>query len=184
MGGFSIDGAEEWSKEAVGIDHRQGLASATAPGNPASAAPTKRGEDFQEMTLDDSGILDANAAFYRAFARRDVEAMEAIWARRAAVSCVHPGHRPLLGRDAVLASWQAILNNPAAPQIDCREPQTFATGSATAYVICTELVEGAFLAATNVFVLEDQVWRMVHHQAGQCQPPPQAAEIQARKTLQ
>jgi hypothetical protein len=33
-------------------------------------------------------------------------------------------------------------------------------------VICRELVAGSPLVATNVFVLEDEGWKLVHHQSG------------------
>ncbi len=135
------------------------------------------------MTFDETGVLEANVAFYEAFARRDLQAMAAIWAHRSVVSCVHPGHRPLLGREVVLASWRAILTSPTAPQIDCRGARALAAGTG-AFVICTELVNGVFLAATNVFVREDDAWRIVHHQAGACPPPPEVAEMEVRKTLQ
>ena len=35
-----------------------------------------------------------------------------------------------------------------------------------ALVFCLEVVDSAPVAATNVFVIEDGAWRMVHHHAG------------------
>jgi len=49
--------------------------------------------------------------------------------------------------------------------------------------VCYEVLEGGFLAATNVFVREDGAWRMVHHQAG-ASPPPTAADEDASETMQ
>jgi hypothetical protein len=48
----------------------------------------------------------------------------------------------------------------------------------TAIVTCYEggSDEPAHLAATNVFVLEDEAWRMVHHHAG-----PLARPVQRRR---
>ena len=60
-------------------------------------------------------VLFANEAFYRAFADRDIAAMEEIWASEAPVACIHPGWSPVIGRERVLASWRAILANPASP---------------------------------------------------------------------
>ncbi len=54
-------------------------------------------------------VLFANEAFYRAFADRDIAAMEEIWASEAPVACIHPGWSPVIGRERVLASWRAIL---------------------------------------------------------------------------
>ncbi|MEX2650419.1 MAG: nuclear transport factor 2 family protein [Alphaproteobacteria bacterium] len=115
-------------------------------------------------------VLAANAAFYRAFAAGDFQAMDALWARRAPVACTHPGWRALIGRDAVLASWAAILSAPERPAIVCFAPHAVLLGE-TALVLCYEDV-GAWLAATNVFVREDGAWRMVHHHAGPARDAP------------
>jgi len=108
-------------------------------------------------------LLVANSAFYDAFAAGDAEAMCALWARRHALACIHPGWPALTEREAVLESWQRILASP--PAIRHSDAIAYLLGE-VGFVICTERVERAGLAATNIFVLEDGVWRMVHHQAG------------------
>jgi ketosteroid isomerase-like protein len=90
--------------------------------------------------------------------------MEAIWARRAPVACVHPGWDALDGREEVLRSWRAILESPDAPNIRCTEASARVLGE-VAYVLCHEDLPGGRLVATNVFAREDGAWRMVHHQA-------------------
>ena len=35
-----------------------------------------------------------------------------------------------------------------------------------AYVVCNELLPGAELCATNVFVREAGLWKLIHHHAG------------------
>jgi hypothetical protein len=60
-------------------------------------------------------VLFANEAFYRAFADRDIDALDALWARGEPVLCIHPGWPPILGRASVMASWTRILANPQAP---------------------------------------------------------------------
>jgi ketosteroid isomerase-like protein len=109
-------------------------------------------------------VLAANAAFYDAFAAKNADAMEAVWARRAPLACIHPGWHPLRGRDAVLASWRAILSGPGAPPITCAEPAAQVLGD-VAVVICIERIPSVELVATNVFVREDGEWRLVHHHA-------------------
>ncbi len=117
------------------------------------------------MSPHEIDVLEANSAFYRAFYRRDYDAMEDLWARRAPVACIHPGWNAILGREPVLASWQAILGNDGAPKIKVTEATAHVVGD-SAYVICRELVSDQRLVATNVFVREDGKWRLVHHQAG------------------
>ena len=120
-------------------------------------------------------VLFANEAFYRAFADRDIAAMEEIWASEAPVACIHPGWSPVIGRERVLASWRAILANPASPAISCRRPQAFLHGD-SAFVICYEEIEGAVLIATNLFVREGRSWKMTHHQAGPVATPSEEEE--------
>ena len=115
---------------------------------------------------DSDAVLAANLEFYRAFAARDLEAMDALWAKEAPVACIHPGWPALCDRDAVMGSWQSILSNPAAPGIACYDEQVFLYGDA-ALVICEEELAGGTLIASNLFVREDTAWRMAHHQAGQ-----------------
>jgi ketosteroid isomerase-like protein len=112
-----------------------------------------------------AAILFANEAFYRAFADRDADAMDAVWSRDAPVTCLHPGWGLLAGRDEVVESWKRILSNENAPAVTCRKPEVFLHGE-MAMVVCYEEIEGQFLAATNLFRREGRQWRLVHHQAG------------------
>jgi len=107
-------------------------------------------------------VLAANRAFYDALNAKDLVAMDALWARSVSVACVHPGWNVLAGREQVMASWTAILGNPAQPRVQSGAESAYLFGD-VAYVICRELVSGAPLAATNVFVREGGVWRLAHH---------------------
>jgi len=124
-----------------------------------------------------AAVLFSNDAFYAAFAGRNPEAMQAVWSGREAVTCIHPGWPPLLGRDAVMQSWRRILSNPTTPTVVCHNATARVFGE-TAYVVCHEQVGDSFLVATNVFVLEDRRWRLVHHQAGAA-PAPEPEPSQA-----
>jgi hypothetical protein len=116
-------------------------------------------------TISDSdAVLSANLEFYRAFTTRDAVAMDALWARAAPVTCVHPGWTPVTGRAAVLHSWRNILANPESPRVMCHDDRAFLYGD-LATVICEEELDGGHLIATNIFVREAGHWRMIHHQA-------------------
>jgi ketosteroid isomerase-like protein len=123
---------------------------------------------------DGDAVLAANLEFYRAFTLRDLVAMEALWARDAPVSCIHPGWPPLSGRDAVMESWHGILANPDSPRIACYDERVAVYGDA-ALVLCEEELGGGTLVASNLFVREDGAWKIAHHQAGQlvARPRPQ-----------
>ena len=123
-----------------------------------------------EYTMgDEDQVLAANAEFYRAFAKRDLDAMAALWATRAPIACIHPGWQALHGREAVLASWRNILLGRGAPPITCASAAAHVLGDA-AFVVCIERIPAVELIATNVFVREDGRWRMVHHHASAMAP--------------
>jgi hypothetical protein len=118
-------------------------------------------------------LLRANQAFYDAFAGRDIEAMDELWARGLPVACVHPGWPALYGREEVISSWRSILLGGAAPKVACEQPQAAVYGDA-GFVVCIERIEGEALVATNYFVRQRGVWQMVHHQGG-----PMSAELES-----
>lgn len=113
----------------------------------------------------EQAVLFANERFYHAFAQGNFEEMEALWAVGVAVSCLHPGHPPLFGQKAVLESWQLILQNGGAEGIRCENPTASIYGE-WATVICYESLQGGHLIATNIYLLQQNEWKMIHHQAG------------------
>ena len=119
----------------------------------------------------ETAVLFANEAFYLTFTNRDADAMDDIWSTRDTVTCIHPGWPPLRGRKPVVQSWRDILANPNAPKITCQNARAYVDAN-MAYVLCTEVLAGGQLAATNIFVIEDGTWKLVHHQAG---PMPETA---------
>jgi ketosteroid isomerase-like protein len=116
-------------------------------------------------TSTEGAVLDANRTFYDAFRRGDSNAMEHVWAEEHATACIHPGWAPLIGRQAVMASWRAIFGSPEPPRIEVTDARAVVLGSA-AYVTCVEHLGDANIAATNVFVAERGQWRLVHHHGG------------------
>ncbi len=118
-------------------------------------------------------VLAANEAFYVAFRDKDLDAMDAIWAKKTKVSVIHPGWNTLVGRDEVMSSWHRIIKSGGAPEIHAIQPIILLNGP-TAVVLCYEKTDNSYLAATNVFVQEDGAWRMIHHHAG---PAPTAGQV-------
>lgn len=128
------------------------------------------------MTTDENEVLAANQAFYEAFSRGDYVAVDALWARRAPIACIHPGWDVIRGREEVMASFRSILRAPHPPPIRCLRATATVLGE-VAFVICGESLDDSSLVATNVFVREDGAWRLVHHQAG---PVNARAEARAK----
>src|ERR1043165_4021106 len=103
-------------------------------------------------------VLAANGAFYRAFATRDLPAMEALWATDVAVACIHPGWNALRGRDLVIGSWRSILGSETCPDVVCANATAHVLGD-SAFVVCEEQIAEDVLIATNVFVRERGGWK-------------------------
>jgi len=125
------------------------------------------------VSVDEVEVLAQNRAFYAAFRQRDLDSMDQLWATQAKVACVHPGWQPIRGRAQVMASWRAILGQSSVPQIRCEDASAHVLGD-TAFVLCEEVLGEGRLVATNVFVREEDDWRLVHHQAGPMAPGAQA----------
>ncbi len=148
---------------------------------------------------DTAELLFANEAFYHVFRGRDLAAMEALWARRAPITCVHPGWHAISTREAVMESWDGILSNPEAPKVDCRGARAHLLGElgpgklgpgvlgpgVLGLVLCYEIIGRSVLTATNIFLREDGAWCMVHHHAGPCgTPPAELAEAPPEEPIQ
>lgn len=116
----------------------------------------------------ESELLATNQAFYAAFREHDLGAMQDLWAEECAVACIHPGWPTLHGREEVLASWARIFEAGDGFDVQCVGAVPHFMGDA-AFVTCMEVLDGGQLAATNVFVREAGMWRLVHHQAGPTQ---------------
>jgi hypothetical protein len=123
--------------------------------------------------MDVASLLSANADYYRAFAARDLAAMEGLWAADN-ITCVHPGWPALIGRAPVIASYRDIFRNPAQEPVTARDEKVLLDGE-DGRVFCVEEVGGGLLLAANWFRLIGGAWRLLHHQASPLAPPPPAA---------
>jgi len=110
----------------------------------------------------------ANEQFYKAFNKRDIEAMKRVWENDERITCVHPGWSPLNGFEPILNSWAGIFENSGNMEIRISDVRVLASED-LAWVSCTEklftIAESGVLAsqvfATNLFHLEGDVWKMV-----------------------
>jgi ketosteroid isomerase-like protein len=123
--------------------------------------------------MDEDSLLAANAAYYRAFAERDLAAMERLWADQG-VTCVHPGWPALVGRAPVIGSYRDIFRNPSQGDVRARDEKILIDGEG-GRVFCVEEVGGALLLATNWFRAAVGRWRLIHHQASPLVQPAQRA---------
>ena len=64
-----------------------------------------------------------------------------------------------------MMSWELIFEDSGPHDIKCINERVYLIGE-SAYVTCSEVFPDGQLMATNIFVIEEGQWRMVHHQAG------------------
>jgi len=124
------------------------------------------------MTDSAEEIREANARFYRAFERLDLDEMDAVWAHGEHVRCVHPGWPLLSGWLAVRDSWRGIFDNTEEMRFTISDVTVVASGE-LGWVTCTENilseVRGRIavtaILATNLFERQAEGWRLIHHHA-------------------
>src|SRR5689334_15854404 len=117
-----------------------------------------------------SEVLATNTAFYRAFEKKDIEAMSAVWSQGTGSFCVHPGRNVLRGWKDIRISWEQIFKSTAYIEINTEIIATEVNDN-LAYVVLREnvlqVINGRRLEAqsiaTNVFQLLGSKWYLVHH---------------------
>lgn len=119
---------------------------------------------------------EAEAAFYEALERGDLDAMMNVWAEDEEIICVHPGGARLSGYALVREGWRHIFENGTRFKVQLLAMSTvhapfFAVHSVIQQLsVVGEKHLAAPLAATNVFVRGAQGWRMIAHHASPVPP--------------
>ena len=113
----------------------------------------------------------AEAAFYDAFERRDLDAMARVWDHEAEVSCIHPGGPRLDDIDMILESWRAIFEGGQRLRLE-RAGVAPTTGAGVAVHCLHEVIrfgerfeQQGTVVATNVYRRTERGWKMVIHHA-------------------
>ncbi|MBI2316385.1 MAG: nuclear transport factor 2 family protein, partial [Betaproteobacteria bacterium] len=121
---------------------------------------------------------DAEAAFYEAIERGDIDALMEVWSDDDEILCVHPGGERLTGVEQVRESWAQILRSGRALKVHLAD-QVVVQGMMLSIHSLHEniLVQGesrarAPVVVTNVYQRGTTGWRMVVHHAS---PAPQPA---------
>ena len=128
-------------------------------------------------------VLEANAAFYRAFASLELAQMEQVWLRAPYIKCVHPGWGLLTGWGPVMESWRRIFESTLEMRFTLTDASVEMKGD-LAWVVVTENIDSrhrdgevaAQVQATNVFERRDGHWFVVHHHGSPVFGPPAATE--------
>ncbi len=123
-----------------------------------------------------SSAEEAEAAFYSAFEMGDSQLMDAVLAKQN-VSCIHPGSLPTIGREAVLDSWVQILSNLGEIVFYTEVIHRSMSDDMVVHLVIERIAashqpdaEVSLVLASNVYVREQNGWRLQMHHASL--PPP------------
>jgi ketosteroid isomerase-like protein len=120
---------------------------------------------------------EAEAAFYDAFGKSDLEAMMSVWADDDEIYCIHPAGPRISGVANVRESWRRLFTNGQSLSFQLRarhEVHGMMIAIHSVYEQITVVGEGPArnpMLATNIYLRTDQGWRMVAHHAS---PAPAA----------
>lgn len=136
---------------------------------------------------------DAEAAFYEALERADLDAMMEVWSEDEEVSCIHPGGPRVAGFAQVRETWAQIFKSGQRLQVRLSDAVTVSGMMFAVHSVHENILvrggpgEGgqSVVVATNVYQRTASGWRMlVHH--GSPAPAPvvrRDAPMQAPKML-
>jgi len=125
---------------------------------------------------------DAEAAFYEALTKSDLDGMMSVWADDDDIYCVHPNGARLSGVERVRESWRQIFASGQTLRFQLREQQhvqgmMLSVHSVYEYVTVTgETRPRSPVIATNVYLRTERGWRMVAHHAS---PAPATTSTEA-----
>jgi len=122
---------------------------------------------------------DAEAAFYEALQRADLDAMMEVWSADEEVSCIHPGGARIAGYERVRENWSRIFKSGQRLQVQLSD-QVFVSGRIMSLHSLQENIlvlsgHGAgsrsIVIATNVYLRSAGGWRMLLHHASLAPAP-------------
>jgi ketosteroid isomerase-like protein len=126
---------------------------------------------------------DAEAAFYEALERGDIDAMMEVWADDEEVVCIHPGGARLAGYEAVLKSWAQIFASGQRLRVQVSHQVALSGMMLTVHSVHENIAmqasgrQAAPVVATNAYLRTANGWRMILHHAS---PAPAAVQESPR----
>ena len=113
---------------------------------------------------------EAEAAFYAALARADLDALMALWADDEEIVCIHPGAPRLIGHAAIRASFETIFERGSVQihptQLHATHTMATAVHSVIEQVTKTsDAMPEVHILATNVYLKTPHGWRITMHHA-------------------
>ena len=131
---------------------------------------------------------DAEAAFYDAFMKHDLDAMMGVWADDDEVYCVHPRGGRVTGVAQVRESWRQVFASAQNVRFQVRNQHMLQAMMVAVHSVYEQITIGgegrtrACMVATNIYMRTDHGWRMMVHHASPA-PPGEDSEPRRAKML-
>jgi ketosteroid isomerase-like protein len=135
---------------------------------------------------------DAEAAFYEALERADLDAMMEVWSDEDEVSCIHPGGPRLTGFEQVRENWAQIFKSRQRLLVHLSDQVIVSGMMFSAHSLHENILvrdEGgsagarSVVVASNVFVRSASGWRMVLHHGSPAPAVRRDIPVEAPKLL-
>ena len=114
---------------------------------------------------------EAEAAFYAAFSRGDLQGMMRVWSPDSDIVCIHPGGPRLCGVSEVRQSWEAIFAGDGRRSFTLSDRIIAGNGDQRIHMLAEHIrIPGTNLVAppvfaTNVYQRIRHGWYMLLHHA-------------------
>jgi ketosteroid isomerase-like protein len=115
--------------------------------------------------------LQCETAFYTAFNNCDLDLMMRVWASDTPIFCVHPGDAALHGRGSVISSWRKIFAGAGELNFSVSGSRIVESDTLIVRFVHENIRHGpgrrslSVVLATNVFVRENDEWKLCSHHA-------------------
>ena len=119
---------------------------------------------------------EAEAAFYEALERGDLEAMMSVWSEDEEIVCVHPGGPRLTGYALVREGWRHIFEGGTRLKVQLLALSTVHAPFTAVHSVVEQITVvgqkhlAAPVVATNVFIRGALGWRMIVHHSSPVPP--------------
>lgn len=113
-----------------------------------------------------ASALEAEEAFYDAFATGDLKAMERVWARGDDVECIHPMGARLVG-PAVLDSWKNMFEQAGPVAFHLADRREYPAQNLVIHVLVEDIhfqddsTKPLRFLSTNVYRKSEESWHMI-----------------------
>ena len=115
--------------------------------------------------------IEAEAFFYGALEKGDLNDIMSVWADDEGIVCIHPMGPALEGQQAVRDSWQVICESGQSLTFNVISVRYEEADQLAIHIVREEISmaseppKEALMMATNIYRRTDDGWRMVMHHA-------------------